>query len=179
MKILAVQVKHVFLMPVLHLWTALLKQTQSDSNHTHTHTHTKSTCYWGRLRLQSSAADVFFGFHKVLIWWVFHGCGPQFHGAHELGCVRFWKEAEGPSYFWCFQLVVHARQSLGFIPFTGSQISLNWMHFPPRVTIALYYNSNLCSTKFTYSVCMIEYVYSDHSYKISQILAKGRWTLCF
>lgn len=141
-------------------------ETNSVWQQSHTHTPNLPAIGGSRLRLQSSAADVFFGFHKVLIWWVFHGCGPQFHGAHELGCVRFRKEAKGPSYFWCFQLVVHARQSLGFIPFTGSQISLNWKLFPPRVTIALYYNSNLSVLQSSLSVCMIVYVYSDHRYKI-------------
>lgn len=90
------------------------EETESDSNHT----QAKSTWYEGtQPQLQSSSTDVFFGFLRLLIWWVFHR-GPQFLVVHELVCAVL-----GHSYFWCSWLVRHAKESLGFIPTTVSQIT--------------------------------------------------------
>lgn len=75
------------------------------------------------LKLQSSSTDVFFGFLRLLIWWVFH-CGPQFLVVHELARAVFGEGAENKrSYFWCSWLVRHAKESLGSFPATVSQIT--------------------------------------------------------
>lgn len=75
------------------------------------------------LKLQSSSTDVFFGFLRLLIWWVFHR-GPQFLVVHELACAVFGEGAENErSYFRCSWLVRHAKESLGSFPATVAQIT--------------------------------------------------------